>query len=468
VRSIGIPEALPPETGSSQPVPIDEKPSNERPKQDPEWQRLQTIYRKHQEPTDTPSVSGPSGTISQTGSVETTIPNETPENDAPTFKQHTLQGLRSIFRKRQEPNQEKTANPVDPVAPALAPSESDPPQALDPANRSVTIDKSSLRSLPVQRSMANRPSRAESNEPKSMEKNMSPLSSSTPSMPTVEVEASDIQPYGKSPNHDPENPDQVITGHLHHPVPLESAWQVQRVETPATHAEEPIASQGHGTLPHAESDLSGDSDQFGEPDVVAEPFSFSETEKRTPETVNLQPFTDSSKGPVEILAPSRPRPFPASVMPSKPVVQRQPENRDSLRHSDESSLVSTAIGPLPSDLWSLLGQKPPTAGDPMKAHDEPTMNFSQTAITGPQKMLPSRLGSTPDVKSANSVDMPAMLQRQTLTNAPGLSMTQEQGQAQQNKDKSKTEPDLDDLAQKVYVEVRRRLALERERTRRNI
>jgi hypothetical protein len=59
-----------------------------------------------------------------------------------------------------------------------------------------------------------------------------------------------------------------------------------------------------------------------------------------------------------------------------------------------------------------------------------------------------------------------VLQRQAQSEAPATSDGQQQGQASQAEKKNQGEPDLQDLAQKVYAEVRRRLNVESERTRR--
>jgi hypothetical protein len=69
-------------------------------------------------------------------------------------------------------------------------------------------------------------------------------------------------------------------------------------------------------------------------------------------------------------------------------------------------------------------------------------------------------------KSVNVAHLPETIQRQTESgDAVATSADQQQDQGAEKKKASQAEPDLNDLANKVYKEVRHRLATEWERNR---
>jgi hypothetical protein len=164
------------------------------------------------------------------------------------------------------------------------------------------------------------------------------------------------------------------------------------------------------------------------------------------------PGSNSPETSIEILLPSRPRPAQASVLPSRLTVQRQAE-------TDAPSLVDTSIGPLPSDLWSLLGQKPPVNSGRTQIQQQ------QQQIVNPvdQNSVSAQPIPTSAETSMDAVRVSTAIQRQAVSETSAQPASQATGAG---KELSPVEPDLNDLAQKVYAEVRRRLATESERTNR--
>jgi hypothetical protein len=209
--------------------------------------------------------------------------------------------------------------------------------------------------------------------------------------------------------------------------PLQDAWNVQRMEAPESH---------EGAA------FSTELDQTDEPVV--------------------------SRAPVEILPPSRPRPAGAQVTPSRPDIQRQPENKNLRGEGREPALVNTAIGPLPSDLWSLLGRQPPVNIVQHDVQGEPAIHSSPAEASSDQEALLHEYTVAPIERVGHTAHLPTMLQRQVEANVPATGPEQESASPSKQDEKDSAEPDLQDLAQKVYAEVRRRLATESERTHRYI
>jgi hypothetical protein len=206
------------------------------------------------------------------------------------------------------------------------------------------------------------------------------------------------------------------------------------------------------------------------------------SQKPDPEPVQLQRADDSpaetsssepmatfaeeaqSREPLEILSPSRPRPPQVDLSTSRASIQRQTQDNHVSKEASESSPVNTAIGPLPADLWWLLGQKPPIASAPQPEiqrtihADQKLVAPEQSSAAGSQSPVEHRVETPPT---------PSAIQRQALpTDALPTNRQEPAEPARAEKAKHKhAEPDLDDLARRVYAEVRRRLAAEWERRR---
>jgi hypothetical protein len=264
-----------------------------------------------------------------------------------------------------------------------------------------------------------------------------------------------------------ENISEELAAEPPQPVPLQDVWNVQRMENPQSQEEEP------GPPLDLDSVLSGGAAFSNEPAQTNEPEVLSQRNNGPMEPDNpsiaLYPAPDSSRAPVEILPPSRPRPSRTQVAPARPPVQRQPENRTASHQVTESSAVDTAIGPLPSDLWSLLGQQPPVNANQRDVQRQTAIRSSPAEASRDQKAFLHEYSVAPVERVDQTTLSPTMLQRQAASEAPATTVTvQQQEPVSQDEKKDQGEPDLQDLAQKVYVEIRRRLATESERTHRYI
>jgi hypothetical protein len=146
-------------------------------------------------------------------------------------------------------------------------------------------------------------------------------------------------------------------------------------------------------------------------------------------------------------------------------IQRQSEDSHAAKEISEAAPVNTAIGPLPADLWWLLRQKAPSE-TPVSGPD------IQRVIHSDQKQVPSNqskitnTSQTPAEPPAEPILTSGMVQRQVLSQDSLPSSRPEPASPPRAEESKPTEtPDLDDLARRVYAEVRRRLAAEWERRR---
>lgn len=185
--------------------------------------------------------------------------------------------------------------------------------------------------------------------------------------------------------------------------------------------------------------------------------------------------TDSS---VPLLRPRRPRPSRLAVsgadspalmaemggtvrpesgeVTALPAIQRQPES--------VVGLVPTEIGALPPDLWTIIGQPPPT-----------------TAVTGPQAtpghqmVMAKRDGeggtavspaTTPDTltNTPPTPDLSDYIQLAEGGEASSPAAPVEGGEAAEEK-KEDEEVDINELARQVYAHIRNQLTIDRERER---
>ena len=275
------------------------------------------------------------------------------------------------------------------------------------------------------------------------------------------------------------------------PLPLDAVWPVQRQETDETALPTSIISP----LPAVD-------------DVEAAPPAPQDDGQLRDvlQSIAIQKPTDSL---VELITPRKPRPSarpplqksdddtqPALEQPFESIAVERPLETDAspvpagaaqnLQTAFEASGVSesrsakttaaqtgsppvqrqtveTEIGPLPADLWHLLGQKPPGGSEPAAQQAQPpTQSQIQRAIEHASKPaqppVPQQMVTT--------FPPPGFVQRvedTTATQAPaeeepageGGAETQEEGKM-----------DTDELARKVYAQIKRRLLVEWERLRR--
>jgi hypothetical protein len=161
---------------------------------------------------------------------------------------------------------------------------------------------------------------------------------------------------------------------------------------------------------------------------------------------------------------------PVPVVQAKPVGQ-QPHVQPMPVVKPEADMIPTAIGPLPSDLWTLIDQAP-EAAQPVSPNVAPAAS----------EVIPARKAETDHRVAMPVPESPSpSVQRQVIDQAPvsrapggmvvqlveappdtGESPEQAPAEAQQ----AGGEVNIDELAMRVYGEVKRRLSIEWERLRR--
>jgi hypothetical protein len=469
------------------PAPHSGEPQRQPPvfrKEDPSTQGQPTLVPEQGEREETRSVSPPERTNFPTGTIQAP-PVPSVENQAPSVIQRMWSGLGTVFRKHPEQGPEKTAvipetsHPPDKASP---PDASQPLVDKEPARRKDVSLESSQASLPVQPALAadassstvqrlpeNREIREQMHEDSTVRQGQARLSASEGPGLVTGSKPDDMRRQSKPSEGMPVLPEQDKTETVGRP-PLQSVWNVQRLEAPGALHVDPaflpkqnIASAinyGSSEGPKPAEDQERDTEPIG---VREEHQAIADIHQ--PQTTTDQGSSGSSPKPVEILAPSRARPARTSVAASSPAVQRQSEHKETpgLERTG-SSLVSTAIGPLPSDLWSLLGQNPPA-----NSHQPERGTPKSTALIDDTVNHSSSTTSTPlySTSAERSTDpAPAALQRQVAPSNSSPATTAEQSPSPKAEKKSQAEPDLQDLVQKVYIEIRHRLANELERTHR--
>ena len=122
-------------------------------------------------------------------------------------------------------------------------------------------------------------------------------------------------------------------------------------------------------------------------------------------------------------------------------------------------MVPTAIGDLPSDLWQILGETPP-APVPTAQRSVET-DPSSPAQAGPPAKLVTEEFQSPDIQRSL---------RDLGSSAGQLDQTRGSGQEEsaggdEGGEGEKGEVDVNELARKVYPEIRRRLQVDWERGR---
>jgi hypothetical protein len=274
-------------------------------------------------------------------------------------------------------------------------------------------------------------------------------------------------------------------------LPLQAAWPVQRLAG-SMHGEEAPGLPPASTLWMAERER-GDT---GESTPVP-----SATLQRS--LAGTTPGSRSQSA-IEFLAPRRSRPRPGAcraeaaaraarpdevITPGGPAAPAVPEHHtaqpkqtpveDQLdwEPGAESDLIPTNIGPLPADLWRLVGQEPPRQGSPegsqAGAGSADAASTEVTSQTG--SSAPSRSVAHGQVQpSASETPTPSIVQRAVMPAvtaepggpSPGAAPVQAPPEEPAAVEADlREELDTDELARQVYGEIRRRLAVEVERLR---
>jgi len=147
-----------------------------------------------------------------------------------------------------------------------------------------------------------------------------------------------------------------------------------------------------------------------------------------------------------------------------------------------SELVHTEIGPLPSDLWNLIGQSPPDSdaasttiptSEPMAAASGDSHAAERTGIRPSTKSDLKAAPGKPSADEAATVienpmaPSPTTLQRQPAEHAStAAEETTTAETPEEEASEMEQEAKINELARKVYDEIKRRLTLEWERARR--
>ncbi len=313
-----------------------------------------------------------------------------------------------------------------------------------------------------------------------------PVNAIQPSLsPTIESKPSSSSDEAPPPPEHPEEP--LSKSGIPHPqpIPLEQAWPVEStISTPAVQTMRAnIPMENVGEIPKQVPPAETVQNQQNVINQILE------------EVSPAQP-TDSS---IEIIPPRQPRPIPAI---QKPIISKKetdnispdlagnrpteiPEtNIDQVESGNHiKKTIPTEIGPLPADLWHLIGEKPPLteinksqmdSGHLQKPfnisksqneiENQPlSENYSPNQPSFP--VLPESSRTIPQPTAIATSLMTAPIQRQAET-APATSPSQATGSsAEEGEDEGKKDQELKELARKVYLEVRKRIFLENERSR---
>jgi hypothetical protein len=302
-----------------------------------------------------------------------------------------------------------------------------------------------------------------------------------------------------------------------HPAPLQSVWPVQEKATESDLSEPVQASTPYqsGAQVDRASTYAAPKAHSMERTTLSQ--DFGQIQSRL-EQVRTIP-SDSS---IEYIPPRRPHPLSQPTQPAKPanLLQRQPEDADQhtqpvqteaesrsfeseasfekvqpfptgiqeehspepvdklpiapalplQRFKDESSspeMVGTQIGSLPADLWQLIGENPPAR--------EPS---APAAIHSPAQSRPKQMQNSasqvmraPDSSFTAQADSPshqsqAIQHQAEPTAAPVQAVAgREPASREDQEEPADQEVDIQELAKKVYSEIKQKLALEWERRR---
>ena len=424
--------------------------------------------------------SNPQATIHQTAADD--HPDQASGIPDPVWKR-----LQTIFRKHQEPDDLQQADTADPLTntidppPPAAHAESDPelPQAIS-ANKHLPAGRDPGAAVPapktVQRSSENAERKPEITSPNLQRKAHSDSSAHPQTTPNTATRITGSEAPA-SPDEITKISDQMSGGGQpeKQALPLEAVWNIQRVEAPHPLINENIYKPVHpGSIDRHENEaysfLMKTSQTYnqkpelmpGSEPVQLQPEDDKPTEPlRTPENLPASGQGSESRQPVEILSPGRPR--PPQINGAR--IHRQSQDRNTAQDPGETLPVNTVIGPLPADLWWLLGQEPPITAEPVSGPGpETTGNLAQRQASPDQGNF-SNPHTSAEQHPAEIARQPHPIQRQVLTNDPLPTGRQEPAEPARTDETRPAGPDLDELARRVYAEVRRRLAAEWERRR---
>ena len=167
-----------------------------------------------------------------------------------------------------------------------------------------------------------------------------------------------------------------------------------------------------------------------------------------------------SDSPIEIIPPRRPRPLDAPTLIQRAIPpQKEAKSQFQQIRSGEEVSVPTEIGPLPQDLWRLIGQQPP------QQESAPGSPIHPIVSRTPEKKRSAPKVETPQPRSGDS---PKISESFIAPPAPFIQRAEIEGEAasqESGSDEQAPELDTDELARKVYAEIKHRLTTEWERFR---
>ncbi len=542
----------------------------------PQWQRLQTIMRKHQEigtpiappespeirsepraVTSSPPLSPPRGVVQdQTSSALPTTPRPQPTalvpqppavptaqtpRPAEAVTDPSWSRLQTIMRKHQEQQEQEPREESLPDTTSVPPT----PSSVSTSS-TANIQKSpeprapSTSDVPTSSGSINKETPGPKFHHPSMPAVTSPQipGNEPPIQPAPSAETTIFEPIRREVSL-PTSEEKASTSTQEtefeedEPLPLEQIWPVQRKEQKITvtppQAQTSAASPSPETpLLHPEEEAIlrkvSDSAKTGKPtDSHVElilpraprPSSISRPAPQTP----VKPAEEDSPNLEEVFLTdsSSPEPFasPATSRPTQPVQRAKNDTSvfpaaspSSPKPNDEPTMISTEIGPLPSDLWHLVGETPPapatssTRTTPQE-YAQTTYGSKPTFITSTtpneiqhiEKSSAPFTASVPSIPTTQSpVTSAHTIQRQALDHAqmpsptiyagntppqffeapPSFIQREEMVQpgpapttpsAPNQAGPALSEQDLDKLARQVYAEIRHKISIERERTR---
>ena len=172
---------------------------------------------------------------------------------------------------------------------------------------------------------------------------------------------------------------------------------------------------------------------------------------------------------IEVIPPRQPRPAAALQRAASPAPEPTQPAADT---PGPARLIDTEIGPLPADLWGLVGQPAPPAAKPLPAPTAPADAVQRTVIIND---FETRV--TPSTPGANGGQTPAQGPQSSQSTGgeagEDFSIAEQQTArptpaGQPPATQAPAGPDLDEIARQVYAEVKNRLQVEWERLRRRL
>lgn len=493
------------------PAPPVESPDTSSTITDDVWRRLRTIFERHQS-TDKPPTQGLPDAISQQG--DALVPPSPLPGEAPAME--------AVSELPVEPPLERsTEENVPPAAPPVQPSRT---IAHDTVTSATQIDAGDRSATDRQHGAAHPAPAADmdiTGQPQSVLPPLTPDSESSP-QPLEQVwDVERIEMRPPEPHESPEDTRsqaELSNVTLTRATPPSEAHTVIQAHRPAMAAspgiapsiEPPVEAPPREELPSEASPIVTAIDGQTTEDHSTE--AGSESVRQLLDQVAAGGPTQSA---IEVLLPRRPRP-PAQ----RPTAPRGTTATPTI--APEPSMVQTAIGPLPSDLWDLIDEPVPGVPQPVPqlgdreqsrsdgpaltalAHPSPIPTAESDGPPLPHSHQPSRhvertdeqTRSAPDAADTTPVTQrrsgePAgglprepraptagapMIQRTLAPSASAMPVTAppsemagpsappDDREAQASEDEPAPGIDVAELARRVYAEIKRRLSVERERS----